>query len=532
MAHSLKKLSDNLQQVLNRYDDEALAQKAAILNHLTKSSFTSASLLLPLYHQLIFLKAYPSGEKEYTLTVQVLKKITTRLKQLTALKRKNFTNQGLPFCPIETEFSHDCVRWIMNSVNGKTEITSASKNADYNTLIKHLLPAVTRYQTTAGWSNDELLRVLGIPDASLLNVWIDLFNQSDDNPSIKDELWKQLGITLRISPAHESVSIAHNTFQTENIFYHHEILKRFDHVDLLNTTLPEHKKLNTEQVRNLADCIKTNMLLYARETDPTTYLDMKSLRYYELERGISIALYSMTPDRQLPLESYVGYTLFKNGLPAAYGGSWIFGYRAYFGINILDSYRGGESGYIMCQLLRTYIQLFNLHHIEVEPYQYGQDNEDGLKSGAFWFYYRYGFRPVDKELNKIAAVEYKKIQQQTGYKSSIRTLKRFTESNMVLKTGQITHAGPMDIGEAFLKYSAKHHKGNPLVAEGALLQSFAKAYGINLNRAANNELAVAKDIAVMAAMLQLKHPHLPELIKLKNENLYEYQRVLRKIIAE
>ena len=31
----------------------------------------------------------------------------------------------------------------------------------------------------------------------------------------------------------------------------------------------------------------------------------------------------------------------------------------------------------------------------VEPSQFGGTNKEGLLSGAFWFYYRLGFRPID-----------------------------------------------------------------------------------------------------------------------------------------
>lgn len=94
--------------------------------------------------------------------------------------------------------------------------------------------------------------------------------------------------------------------------------------------------------------------------------------------------------------------MFKNGLPIAYGGSWIWADQAKFGLNILEPYRGGESGYVMCQLLRVYQQVFGLKMIEVDAYQFGLDNPDGIRSGAYWFYYRYGFRSMTEALCLLA----------------------------------------------------------------------------------------------------------------------------------
>ena len=64
-------------------------------------------------------------------------------------------------------------------------------------------------------------------------------------------------------------------------------------------------------------------------------------------------------------------------------------------MNIFEPYRGGESGFMMCQVLRVYRQRFGVRFFEVDATQFGLDNPDGIASGAFWFYYRHGFRPLD-----------------------------------------------------------------------------------------------------------------------------------------
>ena len=92
----------------------------------------------------------------------------------------------------------------------------------------------------------------------------------------------------------------------------------------------------------------------------------------------------------------------KHGFPAAYGGSWILGRRANFGMNIFEPYRGGESGMMMCQVLRAYRQAFRADYFEVDAHQFGLDNPDGIASGAFWFYHRHGFRPTDADLAALA----------------------------------------------------------------------------------------------------------------------------------
>ena len=123
----------------------------------------------------------------------------------------------------------------------------------------------------------------------------------------------------------------------------------------------------------------------------------------------------MPAQRQLALESYVGFTLFKNGLAAAYGGAWLLGPRAAFGMNIFEPYRGGESGFMMCQVLRTYRQLFGASCFEVDAHQFGLDNPDGITTAAFSFYYRLGFRPLDPTLRAVAELQRQKMRRQPSY---------------------------------------------------------------------------------------------------------------------
>lgn len=105
------------------------------------------------------------------------------------------------------------------------------------------------------------------------------------------------------------------------------------------------------------------------------------------------------------MESYIGYLVLKNNIPVSYGGGWIFGERCQFGINILQSFRGGESGLIICEILRVYHQHFGVTRFVVKPYQFGLHNPEAIKTGAFWFYYKLGFRPENEQLKEQALQE-------------------------------------------------------------------------------------------------------------------------------
>jgi hypothetical protein len=86
------------------------------------------------------------------------------------------------------------------------------------------------------------------------------------------------------------------------------------------------------------------------------------------------------------------------------------------------------------------------------PYQFGAGNTEALKSGAFWFYYRLGYRPVDRETRELAADEYKKLRENKGYRTPLATLRKLAACDMHLK---LLGARQQDFfEESWLEFSA------------------------------------------------------------------------------
>jgi hypothetical protein len=274
--------------------------------------------------------------------------------------------------------------------------------------------------------------------------------------------------------------------------------------------------------------LRTTFVLTSRETDPGTYLDERALTVVDLERGLTVAVYGMVPARQLPLESYVGFTLFKNGLAAAYGGAWLLGPRAGFGMNIFEPYRGGESGFMMCQVLRVYRQLFGVSFFEVDAHQFGLDNPDGIATGAFWFYYRYGFRPLDAALARLAERERAKIQRTSGYRSSEKTLLRFTGSNVALNFGGPVPTHVFDLLVPVTRMVARRYGGDRQAAERDSLLRLAALTG-PLDGLGPEQQAVAIEVALVCNAIGLVDARrlaiLRRMIHVKPVSLFDYQHL-------
>lgn len=531
--NSMKFLIIELRKILFSFDLKSVPQKKRLLEGLSKSKFNQ-NLVLEYHECLLFMIAYPDDNQIFKLAQKELQRIASYLKKLNEPELSKFNDSGLPYTNMITRFTCDALVEMINEYKCNIEIDSFEEmGSDLNCLLNLTLTSVLKQETTAGLSNLELMNHLGVKPKNRINFLLEEFNKLDATPLIKDHLWESLKMFVTINSDSKNYSRSFNVIKTEGIYFQNELLKKFDFQTLMNTPLPLHLALDKSTRKEVVGVIKKSMLLNMRETDTSTYMNISSLELYQLERGISIAIYDLSAVRQLPYQSYIGYTAFKNGLPVAYGGSWIFGETAMFGLNILESFRGGESGYIMCQLLRTYLQRFQLSYIEVENYQFGKDNPDGIKSGAFWFYYRYGFRPIDKKLNAMAKVEFQKISSIKAYRTNEKTLKQLCESNLALNFGsQITYKKE-EVFSKVIKMMKEEFKGNINDAVMVSKEEFLNKIGHDLNLK-QHENAVFEEIALWARAFRFDDAKrlliLKQMISTKGKDAFAYQQLVRGLL--
>ncbi|MDP2387336.1 MAG: hypothetical protein Q8M29_13250 [Bacteroidota bacterium] len=528
---SFKSLSNNLKTLANQFGADVNLKKLKYFQALHKTAMPANKELTEHQHLLLFLSAHPNSKEFLDLVNKEKERLAKHIKKQSPAKlKKELENSGLPYTPTLSCYSHDLLEWLQQ--NDSVQMTydySTEEEIELNHVLQFTLPELEKGLTAAGNLQEDLLSELQVKPPQFLSFLIDQFSNLNKEPFIKDYFWNKLSVYVELKSEEIKFSKLYNQLSFDTSYFHTNLLRSFDHIELLNTELPYFTILKPEQQEELIEVMRMSLLLLGRETDPTTFIDRRSLRFYQLERGISIAIYGMTANRQLPMESYVGYTLFKNGYPAAYGGGWVHGRKALFGINIFEQFRGGESGYMFMQLLRVYRQVFEVDYFEVEPYQYGLDNPEGIESGAFWFYYRYGFRPLDKELNTIAENEYSKIKSKKGYRTNAKTLTRFTESNIALNLGTKVPQGVLDLRKRVTDYIAYNYKGHRSTAAKESIAWFRDK--ANFIRMCNKyEEAMLPDIALLARAMNINDETrlglLKEMILTKPTDMYAFQEAL------
>ncbi len=419
-------LITELFSVRNQYGKKILSQKLSLLNALSKEKITGKKDLQLHYDSLLFLIAYPDNKTIYNLASRLLRQLQSYIQSHEPIKDKLY-NSGITNTWLCAAYSFELVKWLRKKY--PTSIRLSSFEADEGQIQSTLAVVMRKVESeilldgNADWRS--WLSRSYPPGEDLLDQLIAVFDQADLQPGVRDELWAAIGINVEINfPSHDCLPASLFT-----PYYHRSLIKK----EQLHRQLgiqPLFVNLDEQEAEQIIACGRMILIRHLREIDPITFTAPRFVSFYQLSHGISIALMGMVPERRNPLDSYMGYLVFKNGLPVAYAATWILFDSGRIGLNVFPSYRGGEAQFIFDQVLKLHARVYQLHRFSVDPYQIGKDNSDGIQSGAFWVYYHAGFRPVKKDQQILAEAEASKIRSIKGYRSSATVLKKLADARM------------------------------------------------------------------------------------------------------
>lgn len=169
-----------------------------------------------------------------------------------------------------------------------------------------------------------------------------------------------------------------------------------------------------------------------REVHAMRYANVDEIYLIDLRENVQLAVLGVEHEQRLSLEGNYGYMLFAGGVPVGYGGVSPLFRQGNTGINIFEEFRGSEAAMLFTLTLCAFHSLFGIEHFIANPYQFGDDNDEAIESGAFWFYYRLGFRPTASAIRSLAAREWKRLRADRAHRTTPRNLQRLARSDLVL----------------------------------------------------------------------------------------------------
>jgi hypothetical protein len=491
-----------LKSLVFQFDKTSNDTKEILLNDLILNVPKKKDAYLNFHHILLCMMAYPSNQSLLNLVAKTSSELLQQLSKHPAIQDK-LVGTGLLHTTVECNFTYQKIKHIIQHFPNQVSIHSASSSIEtQKAVLKLILPNVEYSKIHAG-EKDFKSRISEFHPSKQqtdLEWLLQTIEQSNPDSKTQAFLYNQLGVFIqwKISSEKDSVSFLRGT-HLPTYFHATPLEKKINLQDIIKQKLPFPVKLSLKEKQQLIHSAKMTLFYLYRETEPFTNANEDDITLFHLDKGISIALFGSTNNKRYSLESYIGYLVLKNNIPASYGGGWIFGERCQFGINILESFRGGESSLIICELLRVYHQYFKATRFVVKPYQFGLHNPEAIKTGAFWFYYKLGFRPENDELRALAKKEEEEKIKNPSYKSEANTLRKYTKSNIALTLSEKTYPNfdSEVLSQRITNYINIQFDGN---REKAIIQCFKtlkEALGINLKSWKAEDLDYTKQISIL-----------------------------------
>jgi len=429
----LDRLLTRLEQCHYVFGTGAETRALRLLSHLSRQRFADVPSLIRFHEALLFLRAFPKGPRVVGRSEELLRSFGQRIQHLqqTGADMAQFDPlevSGIAGTSMEDTLSFDVVRWLVRHLPGRVEVVWEGYQEER--ALAEVLPRFMPLMEEDGYVEADVpwRRWLATASSNQSAEW--LVRRFEDLPATeteKSQLYYSLRLPLRWKLDNLPLSRTRNWKPVRRVFYHHGPLIARSEVSLareLAQQSPELKRLPRVQGEAVMDMIREVMLVRYRELYGTTLGDPATVVRADVGRGVAIYLWGLPAARRLPLRFYVaGFTL-KNGVPINYIEAIGLCEWMEVGFNTFYTFRGGEVAWIYAQVLRCLCGLTNAKCISVYPYQLGENNEEAIESGAFWFYRKLGFRPSRADLLQLTKREERRMTHDAKYRTSSRTLRR------------------------------------------------------------------------------------------------------------
>ena len=444
MTPTLDALLTRLESARSRFGRGAAAETRVLLDQFSRHAFRDAKSLIRFHETLLFLRAFPQSAALVSKIERLLNTFHLRVEMLREAgidmsAFDDFDTSGIAGTTMQDALNFDAARWLARRIPQHVEIAWDEYLADYEaeraigstwTRFIPLLAEDADVEANIPWR-----RWLDTARGRERDLeWlIRCFEQLAVSDRERAELYGSLRLPLRWHLRNLKLSRTRNWTRPRQFYYHTEPLIARSQVSLAREfaqPAPLLVKLSRPEGESILHRIREVMAVRYRELYGTTLGDPRSVVRATLGRGLVMYFWNLPAARRLPLRAYLaGFTL-KNGVPINYIEAiglceWIE-----VGFNTFYTYRQGETAWIYAQALRCLCAFTGAATISVYPYQIGQNNDEALDSGAFWFYRKLGFRSGSRDLEELARREEQKIAANPQYRTPKKTLKLLAEAHV------------------------------------------------------------------------------------------------------
>ena len=441
MTKNLNRLLAELED-LKRIFGNGDARILRALRALAKAKFTDAGELIRFHETLLFLRAYPASAGVLKLVEAILKTFAQRVSQLgksdadlSPLDDPEVS--GIAGTSVTSNFSYAIVCWLAAKYPTQLQIDWEwfEEEERFGATMPRFLPLL----------EEEAMVEAHVPYRDYLRlakgranevVWlIERFKSLPGSEKEKAEAYDALKIHVRWQFGLR-VSRTRMKLPGKRTFFHDRPLiarREISLADELASPAVPVEKLSASEGKRILEMARETSAVRYRELHGFSFGDSRRMIRADLGRGTEAFVMGVPVAARLPLRAYHAALIFKNAVPVGYFEGLSLFERMESGFNLYYTFRDGETAWLYARVLRLMRQLLGVTVFSIDPYQVGHENEEGIESGAFWFYRKLGFRPTNADLQKLTLSEERKISADPRRRTSARTLRKLAAGHMLFE---------------------------------------------------------------------------------------------------
>ena len=436
--NSVGKEIDRLCEIRRSFGRTFAKERQGLLESIAKSTIKTAPDIKRLHDCLCFARAFPDNQEIHQIVSLWLQDFESVVSRLGKRERTILSDSGIAGTDLYYAFSFEVASWMARHFPGIVSVDwpELEDTGRLDELLDHLIESSETDYFDSGWVDArEWLDIATANQSATTFDWLMMqTSERKQHTQFLTSLYNAAEVPLCCELSRTMLSKSGNTLVVDGAHYRSGAMKgRVSFAKReIGRKVNRIKKLDASEGQRLLNVAMSSLAVRHRETAHFNYANPGDVYLADVGKGIAIGVTGLASEYRYPLECTLGFLVLSNGVPIGYGGASVIFNQANTGINIFDEYRGSEAAWLWVQVMRVFRELCGCNRFIANPYQFGGDNTEALKSGAFWFYYRLGYRPVDSAIRKLARQEFIKVQGRKGYRSPVATLKRLATCDMHL----------------------------------------------------------------------------------------------------
>ena len=423
-----------LERCKDQYGAGCAEAKLQLLRRLARADLRSARAVRRLHEVLCFLRPYPDDARLLAQVESMLARFAARPDLRRA--RAALADSGIAGTAIRYRFFWSTLRWLARRWPG--QLTIDRSEAEVEEKLAGALPLLVTWAEAAtlkqldppAFAAIDRLRGRGEGAAAFLARRIAAM---PGDGFTREAFHDAIEASYELEPGPDTPARTRARHAAAPFAYQREALRRArpDLREELGRLYRAVRLVSPREGEQLIGLARGAMVTRSRDLDAFAYGNARDVRLVDDGGGLGFALIGVTPERRALLPSTCGYLILHNGVPIGYGEAFVIGRSATMTFNIFESFRGGEAAYTFARTLAMVRHVFGAESFSLDQYQLGQGNDEAIASGAWWFYYKLGFRPLTADARQVLRAELARMRANPGHRSSAATLRALAESHLL-----------------------------------------------------------------------------------------------------